>query len=74
MDSQALLRVYGALMWSLGKVVKSPEVIISGIVRMLSLKKSPLSLVSNCNSGKQSVLGKLLGDASQESREQARVF
>lgn len=26
MDSQALLRVYGALMWSLGKVVGTPEV------------------------------------------------
>lgn len=25
MDSQALLRVYGALMWSLGKVVQTPE-------------------------------------------------
>jgi len=26
-DSQQLMRVYGALMWSLGKVVKTPEVI-----------------------------------------------
>ncbi len=26
MDSQTLLRVYGALMWSLGKVVQTPEV------------------------------------------------
>lgn len=26
MDSQSLLRVYGALMWSLGKVVQTPEV------------------------------------------------
>lgn len=27
MDRQKLMRVYGALMWSLGKVVKSPEVL-----------------------------------------------
>lgn len=26
-DTQSLLRVYGALMWSLGKVVQTPEVI-----------------------------------------------
>ena len=26
-DRQKLMRVYGALMWSLGKVVKSPEVL-----------------------------------------------
>jgi EH domain-containing protein 1 len=26
-DRQRLMRVYGALMWSLGKVVKSPEVL-----------------------------------------------
>lgn len=27
MDRQKLMRIYGALMWSLGKVVKSPEVL-----------------------------------------------
>lgn len=27
MDRQKLMRVYGALMWSLGKVIKSPEVL-----------------------------------------------
>lgn len=27
MDRQRLMRVYGALMWSLGKVIKSPEVL-----------------------------------------------
>lgn len=26
-DRQKLMRVYGALMWSLGKVIKSPEVL-----------------------------------------------
>lgn len=26
-DRQRLMRVYGALMWSLGKVIKSPEVL-----------------------------------------------
>ena len=26
-DRQKLMRVYGALMWSLGKVVKTPEVL-----------------------------------------------
>lgn len=27
MDRQKLMRVYGALMWSLGKVMKTPEVL-----------------------------------------------
>ena len=27
MDRQRLMRVYGALMWSLGKVIKTPEVL-----------------------------------------------
>jgi hypothetical protein len=26
-DRQKLMRIYGALMWSIGKVVKSPEVL-----------------------------------------------
>ena len=33
-DSQQLMRVYGALMWSLGKVIKSPEC-SSGVHRFI---------------------------------------
>jgi EH domain-containing protein 1 len=43
-DSQALLRVYGALMWSLGKVVQTPEVCR---VYMSSFWDVPLKTVDN---------------------------
>ncbi len=43
-DSQALLRVYGALMWSLGKVVQTPEVCR---VYMSSFWDSPLKSVEH---------------------------
>ena len=33
-ETQQLMRVYGALMWSLGKIVNTPEVIKAGIVKM----------------------------------------
>ncbi|KAJ8908159.1 hypothetical protein NDN08_008253 [Rhodosorus marinus] len=45
-DSQQLMRVYGALMWSLGKVVKSPEVIR---VYLGSFWDQPLALTGKTN-------------------------
>ena len=44
MDSQALLRVYGALMWSLGKVVNSPE---ASRVFLGSFWEMPLKMLDN---------------------------
>lgn len=43
-DGQALLRVYGALMWSLGKVIKSPE---ACRVYLGSFWEAPLKLQDN---------------------------
>lgn len=43
-DTQSLLRVYGALMWSLGKVVQTPEVCR---VYMGSFWEAPLRLEDN---------------------------
>jgi hypothetical protein len=41
-NGQQLMRVYGALMWSLGKVFATPEVVF-GVVLSLSLSLSLLA-------------------------------
>lgn len=43
-DAQTLIRVYGALMWSLGKVIQTPE---ASRVYLGSFWEKPLQLQDN---------------------------
>jgi hypothetical protein len=58
-DQQQLMRVYGALMWSLGKVFKSPEVCKVSRTCYITITCSGIFTTSN-----QDVTGHKLGYVS----------